>query len=41
MTTASVSGFLLDRKGSGKSIDISLTDPLPDYPAGLLWAHID
>lgn len=41
MKTKPIQGFLLDRKGNGREIEIAGTDPLPVHPDSLLWVHID
>ncbi|SHO49038.1 zinc transporter ZntB [Desulfopila aestuarii] len=41
MHSKAIHGFLLDRTGHGREIEISSTDTLPVHPDHLLWVHID
>jgi len=41
MNTKPIHAILLDRKGGGREIEISPTDPFPIDPDSLIWVHID
>ena len=41
MTDRTLQGFLLDRQGNGREVELSTTAPLVLAPETLLWVHID